>query len=338
MTTAGKGLLIALSLMLISSPGFSEKQTLRIGYFPNITHAQAVIGLSNGEFQKQLGSNVKVESKMFNAGPTAVEALMVNAVDLTYIGPNPAINGYVRSNGTGLKIIAGAASGGAALIVRRDAGINKISDFHGKKIATPQLGNTQDVALRNWLVKNGLKQVEKGGDVTVMPVRNPDQLALFLKKDIDAAWAVEPWASRLIHEGNGKLFIDERTLWPKGKFVTAHIIVSPAYLKAHPDITKKFLSAHVDLTQWINQHPAEAKKLVNQQLQKLAGEQLPQKVLDDAFGRLEITYDPIQDSLYQSADAAFGLGFLGSSKPNLNGIYDLSILNTVLKEKKLKAL
>jgi len=311
-------------------------QTIRVGYFPNITHAQAMIGIANGTFQKALGPDIKIETKLFNAGPSAVEALFTDAIDLTYIGPNPAINGYVRSNGKGLKIIAGAASGGASLVVRADAGISKNSDFHGKIIASPQLGNTQDVALRNFLKANGLKLKEKGGDVQVIPIRNPDQLTLFLKKEIDAAWAVEPWASRLIQEGNGKLFLDERSLWKDGKFVTAHIIVNPNFLKKNPDLIKKWLSAHVDLTLWINNHPAEAKKIINLELKRLAGKELDNKILNDSLSRMDITYDPIQSSLQESAKAAFEAGFLGTRPPDLSGIYDLSLLNAVLKEKNLK--
>src|SRR5215475_64221 len=169
--------------------------TIRVGAFPNITHPQAMIGKANGAFEKAIGPHVKIDWKTFNAGPSAIEALFAGAIDMTYIGPNPTISGYVRSNGEALRVIAGASSGGAALVVRSDAGIEKASDFHGKKVATPQLGNTQDVALRAWMNANGLKSVDKGGDVRVLPMANPDQLTLFLKKELDAAWAPEPWAS-----------------------------------------------------------------------------------------------------------------------------------------------
>src|SRR6476619_861809 len=193
---------------------------VRVGAFPNITHPQPMVGKANGYFEKALGPQVKFDWKTFNAGPSAIEALFAGAIDMAYIGPNPTINGYVRSNGEALRIIAGATSGGAALVVRGDSGINGPQDFHGKRIASPQQGNTQDVALRAWLKSNGLKTRDKGGDVVVMPIANPDQLTLFLKKEIDAAWAPEPWASRLVHDAGGRIFLGERTLCPRGQYLT----------------------------------------------------------------------------------------------------------------------
>src|SRR5205807_2041770 len=207
---------------------------IRVGAFPNVTHPQAMIGKANGWFEKAMGPQVKIDWKSFNAGPSAIEALFAGAIDMTYIGPNPAISGYVRSNGEALRIVAGATSGGAALVVRSDSGIQKPEDFHGKKVASPQMGNTQDVALRAWLKANGMKTADKGGDVQVIPLANPDQLTLFLKRELDGAWAPEPWATRLIKEGNGRLFLDERTLWPNGQFITAHLIVRTQFLKEHP--------------------------------------------------------------------------------------------------------
>ncbi len=208
---------------------------VRVGAFPNITHAQPMVGKATGWFEKALGPNVKIEWQSFNAGPSAVEALFAGAIDMAYMGPNPALTGYVRSQGEALKIVSGAASGGASLVVRADSGIQKPEDFHGKKVASPQLGNTQDVALRAWLKAHGLKTTDKGGDVQVLPIANADQLTLFLKKQLDAAWAPEPWATRLIREGNGRLFLDERDLWPDRQFVTTNLVVSTKFLKAHPD-------------------------------------------------------------------------------------------------------
>jgi len=311
--------------------------TVRVGAFPNITHAQAMVGKANGAFEKAMGPNVRIEWKSFNAGPSAIEALFAGAIDMTYIGPNPTISGYVRSGGQALHVVAGASSGGAALVVRNDSGISKATDFHGKKVASPQLGNTQDVALRAWLRTNGLKTTDKGGDVQVIPLANPDQLTLFLKKDLDAAWAPEPWATRLIREGNGRLFLDERTLWPNGQFVCANLIVNSKFLKEHPEIVKNWLRAHVELTDWINKNLPQAKKLLNQQIQKETGKALPDGVLDEAFGRLQVTYDPLRASLLTSAKSAFDAGFLGRQMPDLSNLYDLSLLNQVLAEKGKKA-
>ncbi len=245
--------LVVIGVFLASLPGMAQTTvTVRVGAFPNITHSQAMVGKANGAFEKAMGPSVKIEWKTFNAGPSAIEALFAGAIDMTYIGPNPTISGYVRSNGEALRVVAGSGSGGAALVVRNDSGIQKPADFRGKKVASPQLGNTQDVALRSWLKANGLKSVDKGGDVQVIPLANPDQLILFLKKELDAAWAPEPWATRLIREGNGRLFLDERTLWPNGQFVCANLIVSAKFLKEHPDLVKNWLRAQVELTDWIN--------------------------------------------------------------------------------------
>ena len=312
--------------------------TIRVGAFPNITHAQAMVGKANGWFDKAMGPQVKVQWTSFNAGPSAIEALFAGAIDMTYVGPNPAINGYVRSNGEALRVVAGAASGGASLIVRNDSGINKPEDFHGKRVASPQFGNTQDVALRNWLKKKGLKTNDKGGDVQVVPMANPDQLTLFLKKDLDAAWAPEPWATRLIHEGNGRLFVDERSLWPNGQFVIGLLVVNTKFLKAHPDLVKTWIRANIDLSDWINSHQSEAKKLLNEQLQRETRKALPSSVLDEAFSRMQVTYDPLHSALTTAAQQAFEDGFLGRQMPDLTHLYDLTLLNEVLTEKKRKAI
>jgi len=310
--------------------------TVRAGYFPNVTHSQALVGRAQGRFDQALGPGGRIEWRVFNAGPSVIEALFAGALDLAYIGPNPAIAGYVRSKGEALRVIAGATSGGAALVVRPAAGIARPEDFHGKKVATPQLGNTQDVALRAWLQAHNLKSREKGGDVLVIPIANPDQLTLFLKGEIDAAWAPEPWASRLILEANARLFVDERDLWPNRQFVTAHLIVRTSFLREHADVVKNWLRAHVELTEWINAKPAEAKQVINQQIQKDTGKALPLKVLDESFSRLQATYDPIRTSLLTSAQRAYDAGFLGRERPDLSGLYDLALLNEVLLEKKAK--
>jgi len=332
--------LMLVTLVLVAClPGMAQSPlTVRVGAFPNITHPQAMVGKASGSFEKALGSNIKIEWKTFNAGPAAIEALFAGAIDMTYVGPNPTISGYLRSNGEALRVVAGASSGGAALVVRNDAGIQKPSDFHGKKVASPQLGNTQDVALRSWMKSNGLKSADKGGDVQVIPLANPDQLTLFLKRELDAAWAPEPWATRLIREGNGHLYLDERTLWPNGQFVCANLIVNTKFLKEHPDVVKGWLRAHVELSEWITGHPSDAKKILNQQIQKETGKALPEAVLDEAFSRLQVTYDPLRSSLLTSAKAAFDAGFLGRQMPDLSNLYDLSLLNQVLSEKGKKAI
>ncbi len=316
---------------------FTKSDTLKIGYFPIISHSQAVIGLNNGEFEKTLGNNVKMETFRFNSGPSAIESLLAGRIDVTYIGPNPAINGYLLSGGEDVRVISGASSGGASFVVRNDSGIETVNDLGGKKFATPQLGNTQDVALRKYLMNNGFNTVENGGNVTVLAIANPDILTVFLKGEIDGAWVPEPWATRLIQEAGGKVLLDERNLWPDGKFVTANIIVRTDYLQNNPDIIKRLLDAHVDETLRINSNISAAAVEFNNQLKKITGQQIAPEVLDKAFSNLEITYDPLKSTLYKSANDAYDIGFIekGKERPNLSGIYDTTILNEVLDEKGL---
>ncbi|MFH1415641.1 MAG: ABC transporter substrate-binding protein [Elusimicrobiota bacterium] len=315
----------------------SEKNfTIRAWHFPDIVHSAAMVGKARGIYKEKLGPDIDINWKIFNAGPSAIEALFAGEIDIGYIGPNPAVNGYIKSNGLALRIVCGASSGGAGLVVRKDSGISEIKDLKDKRIATPQLGNTQDVACRAWLKKQGFEISEKGGTVTVIPIRNPDQLTLFLKKEIDGAWTKEPWVARLIKEGNGKLFLDERSVWPNGKFVTAHMIVRKEFLDKHPDLVKKWITAHIEITEWINENPEEAKTVVQNEVKTITGKELPKDVLDDAFSRTTITYDPIRSSLMTSAGWAYEAGFLGDTAPDLAGIYDLSILNIVLKNKGLE--
>jgi len=323
-------------LLCVMSQGFGQT-VIRVGAFPNITHAQAMVGKANGWFEKVMGPNVKIDWKTFNAGPSAIEALYAGAIDMTYIGPNPTITGYVRSQGEALKVVSGAASGGASLVVRSNAGINKPEDFHGKRVASPQLGNTQDVALRAWLKSHGMTPTEKGGDVKVLPLANPDQLTLFLKQELDAAWAPEPWATRLIREGNGRRLLDERDSWPNHQFIVTNLIVSAKFLREHPDQVKNWVRANVDLTDWIRGHVPEAKQVLNSQIQKETGKALPAALMDEAYDHFEVTYDPIRSSLLTCARSAYEAGFLGRQMPDLSGLYDLSFLNQVLAEKGRKA-
>ena len=322
------------SSFLCSYTGFAHADSIdvvRIAYLPNITHAQALVGLSNGSFKKTLGDKIRIEPTLFNAGPSIVEALFGNSIDLAYIGPNPALNAFVKSKGTGVRIIAGACSGGAKLIVREGASITKTSDFHGKSIATPQFGNTQDIAARDWLVANGLNSLEKGGDVRILPLKNADQLPLFLQKQIDASWAPEPWASKLVHEAKGKVFLDEKFLWKGGQFSTTVLIVRPQFMKAHPELVRAWIKAHVEVTEWIRRNPSEAKTLINAQLEKLTGKGLSNLVLNDSFSSIEITANPLEASFELVANAAFKQGFLGATKPDLSGIFDLHALHEFMK-------
>jgi NitT/TauT family transport system substrate-binding protein len=328
------GLLLALFPLLAACGGGGEEQpqalgpaTLRLGYFANVTHAPALVALEQGYVAKELGPDVKLETRSFNAGPEAVEALFSDALDATYIGPNPAINAFAQSEGQAVRIIAGATSGGAALVVAQDIGAP--ADLRGKKIATPQLGNTQDVALRAWLVHQGLSaNLEGGGDVAIAPQANAQTLETFRGGLIQGAWVPEPWATRLVLEGNGKVLVDERELWPDGRFVTTHLVVRTAFLKQRPDLVERLLRAHVQAVDFLNAQPDAARGLVNAAIGRLTGKELPPAVIERAWQSLTFTVDPIASSLRKSAQDATEVGLLEPVK--LDGIYDLTALNGIL--------
>lgn len=300
--------------------------TVRLGYFPNLTHATALVGVESGIFKNALGPN-SLEVKTFNAGPAAVEALFSGALDASYIGPNPAINAYAQSSGDAIRIVAGATSGGASLVVKQ--GINAPADLKGKKLATPQRGGTQDVALRQWLKSNNLKaDLEGGGEVSITPQENAQTLETFRSGQIDGAWVPEPWATRLVQEGGGKVLVDERTLWPGGQFVTTHLVVRTKFLKEHPDAVRRLVDGQVQANDLVNADPVEAQRLVNQAITTVTGRGLAPPVLEASWKNLEFTNDPIAPSLTASADHARDVGLLG--RVDLKGIYDLTLLNQVL--------
>jgi NitT/TauT family transport system substrate-binding protein len=305
--------------------------TVRLAYFPNLTHAAALVGVERGTFQHALGSNGKLQSVIFNAGPVEITALFANQVDIGYIGPNPAITGYIQSHGQALRIIAGASSGGAFFIIRPGANIHTPADLSGKTLADPQLGGTQDVALRYYLQQHGLQTADKGGTVRIVPTDNSTILAEFKQGKIDGAWVPEPYATRLVDEAGGHVFVDERTLWPDGKFVTTDVIVNTRFLNAHPDLVKKFLQAHVDTVKYILGNPDAAETIVNNELKSITGKSLTAKELSQAWANFSVTYDPLASTLRESADREFALGFLGTSKPDLSSINSVGTLNEVLK-------
>jgi len=335
----------------------AKADALKIGYFPNLNHAQAIIGLNNGDFRqiiendKNLG-NISLKGIVFTSGPSAIEALYAGQIDVAYVGPNPTINGYIVSGGDGLRVISGASSGGASFVVRNDSGIETVNDLGGKKFASPQLGNTQDVALRKYLVDNGFNTVENGGNVTVIAAKPADIITLFLNEEIDGAWVPEPLVAILKEEGKGFILVDETELWPpEGKFVTANILARTDYLKENPEIIKKLLEAHVNETLWINQKLEKTnntetdKKNIqelagsfNEGLKKITGKTYQEDQLEDALSRIEFTYDPLATSLNKIAEDANDLGYinLGSGRQiDLSSMYDLAPLNEVLKSKGL---
>lgn len=301
--------------------------TLRLGYFPNITHAPALVGVEKGIFAQKLGSDVTLETKTFNAGPAAIEAVFSGALDATYIGPNPTVNAFSKSKGEAVRVISGAASGGVALVVKPE--ITSAEQLRGKKIATPQLGNTQDVALRFWLKEKGLQTTkEGGGDVKVIPQENAQTVETFGSGAIDGAWVPEPFVSRLLNAG-GKVLVDERDLWPDRKFVITNLLVSTKFLKAHPDVVKKLVEGQVAANEFVNSKPDEAQQAISEHIGKITGKPLDLKLIKQAWPTLEFTNDPIPASLKTGLDHAVAVGL--TQPVDLNGLYDLTYLNEVLK-------
>jgi NitT/TauT family transport system substrate-binding protein len=316
-----------------ASGGASAKKLsadqVRIGYFPNLTHATALVGLKEGFFQQQLGAT-KIKQSTFNAGPAEIEALNAGSIDIGWIGPSPAINGYTQSNGSSLRIISGSASGGVKLVVNPKK-IKTLADVKGKKIATPQLGNTQDVALLNWIKTQGWKvDAQSGkGDVSVVRTDNSLTPEAFKNGSIDGAWVPEPTASKLVAEG-GKVLLDESTLWPNKQFVITNVIVSQKFLSAHPDVVEAVLRGSVTTNAWINANPDKAKADANAQLKTLTQKALPANVLDPAWSSIDVLDDPLASTAKAEAEHAVSAGLLKT--PKLDGLYDLTLLNKVLKE------
>jgi NitT/TauT family transport system substrate-binding protein len=305
---------------------------LRLGYFPNINHAQAAIGVENGNYQKALG-NIQLQTQIFNAGPSAVEALFADRIDCSYVGPNPAVNGYIKSGGS-LRVIAGVSSGGAVFVVGNDVRINSPDDLAGKKLGSPQLGNTQDVALRNYLKNHGYDVRLTGGDPEIVPAKTADILTLMVKKEIDGAWVPEPWGARLVREANARIFVNEQDLWQDGKFASSLLICKTSYIQSNPQTVKKLIEAHVSETQWINSHKEETIGLFNKAAMEILGSEFNEGDLRNSLTRMEFTYDPLEKTVQKQANDAYSLGLI-DKQPDLSGMFDLQILNEVLQQRGL---
>ncbi|MFI9469519.1 aliphatic sulfonate ABC transporter substrate-binding protein [Streptomyces sp. NPDC052492] len=302
--------------------------SVRIGYFGNLTHATALVGARKGFFQKELGAT-EAKYAVFNAGPSEIEALNSGSLDIGFIGPSPAINGYAKSGGKNLRIVGGSASGGVKLVVNPDK-VTSLKDVEGKRIATPQLGNTQDVAFLNWAARQGwtVDPQSGKGDVTVVRSDNKVTPDAFRSGSVDGAWVPEPTASRLVAQG-GKVLLDEASLWPDEKFVITNIVVRQEFLEKHPKAVEAVLRASVESNRWINAHPDEAKAAANEQLAADTGTPLPADVLDPAWESITFLDDPLAATLRTQAGHAVEAGLL--EQPDLKGIYDLSVLGKVLE-------
>ena len=311
-------------------PGpLQDAVTVRFGVFPNITHAPGLVALADGGQLSKLLPNADIQVKSFNSGTTAVEAMFGNGIDITFIGPNPAINAYAKSKGEAVRIISGSTSGGAFLVVRPE--IKTAADLKGKKIATPSLGNTQDVALRAWLKEQGYTtDTAGGGDVSVVPQENAQTLETFVAGTIDGAWVPEPWASRLVKDAGATVLLDERDLWPDGKYVTTHLMVATKFLQDNPEVVKRILLATAQAVDFVNENPAEAQAIVNAEIEKWTSKKLGEDLLKSAWENLTFTVDPVASSLQKSASDAVALGLL-KDPGDLAGLYDLAPLNEILR-------
>ena len=333
---AGIGIvLVAIAVGLVTNSGSeANNETLRVAFFPNIGHAIPVVGMERDTFEDNLGNATSIETKLFDSGPQVIESLYANSIDIAYVGPGPAINGFLKSENRDVVILSGAASGGASFIVHPDSEIRSVEDFAGKRIAAPQIGNSQDVSLRNYLSENGLKSYEKGGSVIVLNIPNPDIYTLFTKGEVDGAWVPEPWATILVQELGGERLFFEEELWPQEKFASVLLIGRQEYVQNNPEIISNWLESHEQTVNWINQNPQETRIIFNDFMQNHMGQSLSDSVIDEALGNLEITTDPVDESIYTFAARADSLGYLGRDGYSLDGIFFDIASNESLQENK----
>src|SRR5438105_9246533 len=309
--------IIGIFLLWTSFAAAQEKTTIRFGHFPNITHAQGVIAHAltrqgKGWFEQRLGPTVEIQWFTYNAGPSAMEAIFAASLDITYVGPSPALNAYFKSNGEEIRVISGAANAGAALVVKANSPIKTAADFRGKKIATPQLGNTQDISCRAWLKAQGFKVTQTGGDVTVIPTANPDQLALFQSGGVDAVWTVEPWVTRLERDAKAKVFHEDTDV------ITTWLASSVKFLSGHRDLAKKIVSANKELTDWIQAHPDDAQKKLIAELKEETKTEFAPDAVAQAWKRIRFTTDVptnlVAKAVQDGKDAGFLKGSTDTSK------------------------
>jgi NitT/TauT family transport system substrate-binding protein len=302
-------ILVIAGVCLAQFGSAEDKVTIRFGHFPNITHAQGVIGHAlsrqgKGWFEQRLGSNVEIQWFTYNAGPSAMEAMFAGSLDITYVGQGPALNAHFKSNGEEVRVISGAANAGAALVVKADSSIKAAADFRGKKIATPQLGNTQDISCRAWLKAQGFKVTQTGGDVLVLPTANPDQLPLFQKGDVDAVWTVEPWVTRLEREAKARVFLEDKDI------ITTWLVSSVKFFNTRRDMARKIAAANVELTEWIQKHPEEAQKILIGELKEETKADFAPDAVAQAWKRIKFTTDVPRELIAKAVQDGKDAGFL----------------------------
>lgn len=295
---------------------------LRLAYFANATHAQAVLGVDSGDFAKAIAPTT-VSSKVFNAGPSLIEALFAGEVDIGYVGPGPVLSAFARSNGEGIRVISGAAANGVVIVARKDSGIQSVKDLAGKKIATPQQGNTQDIAARHFL-----STIPNGDAKLIVPITNAEQSALMSRSEVDASWAPEPWGARLVAETGATIIAEEKDLWPNKEFSLTVVVTTPEFLKNHPDVVEKVLAVHHRWTKKLNSDPAGVLPQLEEGLFKLTNKKLPAGVLAVALPRVKFTDAPLEETFNTMGQWAYDLGF-AKQAPKLEGLFDLDLAHKV---------
>jgi NitT/TauT family transport system substrate-binding protein len=351
--TAGYGLFVSIAFFLVgcdqSSPSSTTPATnrssagahtaagtqlseLRLGYFPNLTHAQAVLEVSSGDLAKALGTETKLSTKIFNAGPSAIEALLARQIDVTYVGPSPVLNAWLVTKGQDIVVIAGAAANGVVIVASKDSGITTLEQLKGKRVATPAQGNTQDISARRYL-KITLGQSDLNN---VIPIANAEQVAMMGRGQIDASWAPEPWGSLLVSEAGGTVIGHENDLWPEKQFILTVIATTPEFLRAHPDVVEKLLGVHRAWTSRLKADPSAYTKQLGDALVDLTKKKLPTGVLSAAIQNVQFTDEPIEASFKTFDQWSFDLGF--TKKPSdLTGLVDATILRKLQQQQPAEA-
>ena len=329
MAAGGIVVIVAIAITIISFSDSDQinQDKIRVAFFPSIGHIIPIVGLEEKIFEKGIGEEKQIETKLFDSGPQVIESIFSGSIDVAYVGPGPIINGFLKSDGKDIKILSGAASGGASFIIQPNSGLESLENFDGKRIASPQISNSQDVSLLHYLESHGFKSVEKGGTVFVLNISNPDIYTLFAKGDIDGAWVPEPWATILVQELDGIRLFNEEKLWPNEEFASVLLIVRTEYLENNPETIQKWVESHEKIVTWINSNPDKSKSLFSSFLIDYMGKSLPTKIIDESFSNITITSDPIKNSVIIFAERADSLGYLGRDGYNLDGIFYNAVLN-----------
>ena len=329
MAVSGIVVIVAIAIIITSFSNSDQinQDKIRVAFFPSIGHIIPIVGLEEKIFEKGIGEEKQIETKLFDSGPQVIESIFSGSIDVAYVGPGPIINGFLKSDGKDIKILSGAASGGASFIIQPNSGLESLENFDGKRIASPQISNSQDVSLRHYLESHGFKSVEKGGTVFVLNISNPDIYTLFAKGDIDGAWVPEPWATILVQELDGIRLFNEEKLWPNEEFASVLLIVRTEYLENNPETIQKWVESHEKTVTWINANPDKSKSLFSSFLIDYMGKSLPTKIIDESFSNITITSDPIKNSVIIFAERADSLGYLGRDGYNLDGIFYNAVLN-----------